>query len=222
MKKNFIVFAAVFICLLTLSACEKGNPYEKFVSEARTEIYSGTSENYDISAYYGSREQPALNDGEIGEKIYVLSLRVNNGGIDQVKRTVTLEYERETYSGELKLNLVTGVYGTEIEIKNFSPKEFTVTVSSGSDKEEVLLSSDIPENTIDYRTALNCLTEKQAELLTIYKDAQGNFNGEIRLKLLVKSGKPYWYVSLCAKSGKIRALLLDGFTGEPLAVREIF
>ena len=54
-----------------------------------------------------------------------------------------------------------------------------------------------------------------------YCDEKGNFNAEIALRVLVKDNHPYWYVGLSNTSGT-KALLLDGFSGEVLAVKDIF
>ena len=48
------------------------------------------------------------------------------------------------------------------------------------------------------------------------------FNGEIRAKILVRNGKAYWYMGLIDASGRTRALLIDGASGEILAAKDVF
>jgi hypothetical protein len=42
------------------------------------------------------------------------------------------------------------------------------------------------------------------------------------MRVLVKDNHAYWYIGLCDTEGKLKALLIDGFDGKVLAVRDIF
>ena len=95
-------------------------------------------------------------------------------------------------------------------------------ISSGTDTENVQLKSTVPKNAISYSTALKYLQKNQRELIKTYCDSDGNFKGEICARIVVKDQKPYWYVGLTDKDGNLKALLIDGFNGEVLAIREIF
>ena len=42
------------------------------------------------------------------------------------------------------------------------------------------------------------------------------------MRIFVKNDSPYWYVGIASGNGKLKALLIDGASGELLAAREIF
>ena len=104
---------------------------------------------------------------------------------------------------------------------SFTEKEFLITISSAGENYSITMKSILPENTISYQTALNCLQKNQPELIKAFSDSEGNFNSEIRLRVIVKNQKSYWFVGF-AREDKVKALLVDGATGNVLAVREIF
>ena len=41
------------------------------------------------------------------------------------------------------------------------------------------------------------------------------------MRIIVKKEKPYWYIGLINQDGTTKALLVDGFSGEVLAIRKI-
>ncbi len=220
MKKPLI---CAFLCFcLLFFGCKSEDPYLAYVSEARRDIFSGQSDNYDISAFLTEKEYPYLNDGIVGEKGVFLEFRLNNPLIDGVKRSIAFSVGDDSYSADFAVNEVTGVYGATAEIADFTGKSLSVSVICGEKNETVILTSEVPENALSFKDALKKLSEGNPELLALYKTPEGVFDGEIRLKILLKNGKPYWYAGLCNKKGKLKALLLDGITGETLAVREIF
>lgn len=220
MKK--LLICAFLCCCLLFSGCKTEDPYLAYVSEARRDIFAGRSDNYDISAFLTEKEYPYLNDGIVGEKGVFLEFRVNTPLIDGIKRSIVFSVGDDSLSADLTVNEVTGVYGATAEVKGFAEKSFSVSVICGEKSETVILTSKVPENALSFKDALKKLSEDNPELLALYKTPEGVFDGEIRLKILLKNEKPYWYAGLCDKKGKLKALLLDGITGETLAVREIF
>lgn len=63
--------------------------------------------------------------------------------------------------------------------------------------------------------------ENQPDLINSYKSENG-YNLEIQMRITVKKDKPYWFVGLTSTSGDHKVLLLDGYTGNALAVRDVF
>ena len=107
-------------------------------------------------------------------------------------------------------------------VENFSKKEFSVSILSGSAPEVITLKSIVPKNTIDYKKALDFLYKDQQNLIKAFCDESGAFNAEIYARIVVKNDKPFWYVGIASGNGNLKALLIDGFSGETLAIREIF
>ena len=117
---------------------------------------------------------------------------------------------------------VKDIVSAMVEIENFNLKEFIVTISFGGERHEILLKSIVPENTISYLTALDHLYNKQSDLIKAFSDENKNFNAEIHIRIVVKNEKPYWYVGIASGNERLKAMLIDGFSGELLAVREVF
>ena len=212
----------ILCCFFLFCGCKTENPYLKYVSEVRSEIFYGKSENYEVSAFYGKKESPYINDGKVGDMAGILEFRIKNHDIDGVKRVVAFSFGGDEYALTLSVDEITGAYGAKTEIGNFSEKSFEITVICGAESETVVLNSEIPENALTFDAALNKLSENNGELLRRYENSEGVFDGEIRMRILLKDKNPYWYVGLCDKNGKLKALLIDGVTGETLAIREIF
>ena len=82
------------------------------------------------------------------------------------------------------------------------------------------MKSTLPKGTISYKKALEYLQKNQSELVKSYYD-DGEFKAEICMRVLVKDNHPYWYIGL-TNSTNTKALLIDGFSGEVLAIRDIF
>ena len=61
-----------------------------------------------------------------------------------------------------------------------------------------------------------------ADKLTGFDLVNGAFGAEITLRVFVNNEKPYWYVGLVRGEHKVVALLIDGVTGDVLAIRELY
>ena len=222
MKKFITLFLAILCAVTLFCGCKGGNPLEKHVSELRSDVFYGQSENYTVKAGYGFKETPYNNDGTARSRQNLLTFRLLNKETDDVSYSLTTTINETQYKTVFKLNPVSHALTATIEIDGFNLKEFSVTINSGANTETITLLSQLPENTINYLTALNHLEKEQSELIKSYCDVDGNFNAEIYARILVKDGKPYWYIGIASGNENLKALLIDGVSGEILAIREIF
>lgn len=202
--------------------CKQENPLYNSVSELRSDLYEGKGENFSVMAFYGFKETPFNNDAAVGDKVYMLTFRLLNNQIDDATYTLSTTLNGQNFEREFKLNPVSHALTQSIEIENFSLKEFDVTITCGAISEKIKLTSIVPNNTISYKTALDRLYSEQKELVKVYTDQNGNFNAEIYTRIVVKDQKPYWYVGIASGNENLKALLIDGFSGEILAIRDIF
>lgn len=229
MKKIFKVLFSIFLCLTCFAAfllfgafsCEKKKTLNDFVSELRTDVFEGSSDNYSLKAAYGFKETPYINDGVIGEKVYSLSFVLTNKLADDVKRTIVFSFNQEEYRADFKFNPSSDSFTAGAEINEFNLKDFPVKIIAGSEAEEVRLRSVVPPTAITCDKALEILSSEQGALIETYKNENGEFSGEISERIIIKNEKPYWYVGLLNGKGGTKALLIDGLNGEILAVREI-
>jgi hypothetical protein len=213
----------IFACFpLVFSACAKQNVLLNSISQLRCNLYQGETENFKLKAGYGFTEQPFVNDGKVGRTINQLTFKLVDKETEQATYSLSFDFNGISYNGDFKLSPITDTLTCTIEIDNFYEKEFTVKLSFGGQNEDITLKSIIPENTISYNTALDYLASSQNTIISHYINQDGIFNAEIYLRVLVKDGKPFWYVGIASGGDNLKAFLIDGISGEILAVRDIF
>ncbi|HCH73875.1 MAG TPA: hypothetical protein DEV87_01670 [Clostridiales bacterium] len=218
MKNFFTVISSLIIAFaaLTGASCGKPDPFINSVTELRQNVYEGVSDNYKLKAAYG------YEDNEKNERVYRLTFLLCDKTSSAGTYTLTFNSGELSFTEDFKYSPVTGTLKTSVAIENFTDNEFNVTVSTGGAAETVTLKSLVTGGAMDYKTALTYLKKSQPELIALYNDENGDFSGKVTARILVKNEKPYWYVGLKNESGALKALLVDGLTGEVLAVREVF
>ena len=208
----------ILISCVFASSCAKTSELEKFILELRCNLYYGECESVKLNAHYGFD----LNDNTSSTSpIYGLYFHLANVDTDNVTRKVSYVENDKTYNAEFKLDPVTNKMTAFIEISDFDKKEFTVSIIEGSTTHEIKLTSLFPENTLTYHKAMEILENTQKPLIDAYKNENGTFNANIIMRVIVKNQKPYWYVGFKKADGNLKAFLLDGITGETLAIREV-
>ncbi len=213
------IIVLLLILIGTSAGCKKADPYLNYVSELRQEIYKGYAENTEITAVYGFCETPYLNDGKTGNLIYGLTFKLHIVP-DETKRVIKFTSGDREYSAPFGLDDITSEYKATVEIKADMGKEFAAALILGDATVPVVFKSIVPDNCITYETALKTLEDKQSTLLNSYiKD--GTFAAEIYMRIFVKDGAPYWYIGIAAGNDRLKALLIDGVSGDLLAVRDI-
>lgn len=217
---TLIAFTILFSSLLT--ACQKEPYLYQFLSELRSNVYYGEMEDIKIKACYGFTEKARINDGAIGGKAHYFSFYLLDKETENVTYSLSVNIGGKNYTETFSLNPVTSRLTATIYTDEILLNEFTLILSFGSNKKEILLSSILPKNTISAKDALYYLEEKQPDLISTYKNQDGEFNAEVVARILVKDEKPFWYVSFIRGRKDVKALLIDGINGEVLAVRSIF
>ncbi len=220
--KILCVCFCLCFCTLIFMGCKSQNPLISSVSELRSDIFSGSNENFTLKAQYGFKETPYHNDGKVSSRVYLLTFKLVDKEIDDISYSITLDYNSSSYSANFKLNPVSSKVIAQMEIDNFNLKEFTVNLCYGNNTEQILMKSVVPTNTISYEKALDNLYNNQSHLINAYTDKDGNFNAEIYMRVVVKKDKSFWYIGIANGNNNLKALLIDGVTGEVKAIREIF
>ena len=221
MKKILIVFLSIisFICLFT--GCSKQPTLDEYVSELKSDVFTGDSGAFSLKASYGFKEHPFNHDGMSAQKVYRLTVKMLNQVTDGATYTACLIFNSQEYKSEFKIDPVTQAFSAIIEVDNFNLKEFDLIVTNAGNIQTVKMQSILPNDTLTCSEALNKLKESQKELLNNYTDENGIFTGEIHARVLVKDEKPYWYVGLVSTDKSLKALLVDGISGEVLAIRDV-
>ena len=214
-----VCFLSALFILTPLYACEKTARYEKYVSLLRQDIYCGNYKDLTVTAEYGFKENPFTNDACARERVYGFTFFIPVIP-DEIKRTVSFTENGKTYSANFTVNEITSEYKAFIETEPIDVKGFTADIVSGSEIISVSFSSVVPANAVSYKAALSALEKEQSPLLSSFTD-NGEFKAELYLKIFVKNEKPFWYVGIAYGNDRLKAFLLDGFTAETLAIREI-
>ena len=226
MKRFFLVLCMFLSLTLTLSGCDcsskKDIDYLNYVSELRSNVYQGKSQDYNLKASYGYKEFPYINDGKIGKKQEILTFELLDITNLDITYFLTFSHNECNYEKQFVLNNHQSVLTCEVEIKDFNTQNFTVSVGTLNEKQAVVLKSIVPDKSLDYKGAINSLIKNQPSLLEGYKNQDGEFCAEIYARILVKEGKAYWYIGIANGENSLKALLIDGANGEILAVREVF
>lgn len=224
MKKLICIlftFALITACLF-ICGCKEDNVLTPHVSELRQDIFEGKSESYTLKAYYGYNERIHDIDGVKNSPTHKLSFMLKGLETDTVTYRLIFEYDGQKYNQDFALHPVKNLLIANLEIEGFNEKSFDVSVMSGSSVEKVRMTSIVPKNALTYAQALTKLIEQQPDLIKSYTDTNGNFQGEVIERIIVKNNKAYWYIGLVNKEKNLKALLIDGENGKVLAIREIF
>lgn len=223
--KKFIIICSLILALagtiLFIPACKEDESLIDNVSQLKENIYEGENEQYQIRAFYGFNEHPEARDGKINERVYKLTFKLIGKETESIKRSLSFTFDGKVYTLDFSFNPVKNSIMTSVEIENFNLNEFDVEIISSNDRQAIKMASILPENTITYEKALIFLEKNQPSLINSFKDENGVFQGEIHLRVIVKDSKPYWYVGLVSMDKNLKALLIDGFSGEVLAIREV-
>ena len=226
MKKTRKLLSALILVVIlfcsSLMGCTTRNSLFNSVSELKRNIYSGNSNNFSLSASYGFRETPYINDGKVGKLDNTLIFTLKNKQAAQTTYSVLVEFNGKTHSAVFKNNPVNSNLKAVIILDNFDLDNFDAKISFGSSEEKISMTSIVPKNALSPELALEKLEKEQEALIKSFKDSEGNFNAEIYMRILVKDNKPYYYVGFASGKDKLKALLVDGITGKTLAIREIF
>ncbi len=214
--KKFFVLCFVFMFCFCLSGCKGESNLSEHLTQVRSEYFVSEDENYQIKAVYGFN-----TDKNSGKKIYTLSFKLLNFNDEQVTYALSFDYNQKNYSGQFKFNPVKNCMMLDVEVPNFNLKDFDVDFMVGSSVNKVKLRSVVPENAIDYQSALKLLLEKQPELINLYKNGE-NLNLKISMRIAVKENNAYWFVSLSGDNKSNKILLIDAINKEILAVRDVF
>ena len=214
--KKFFVLCFVFMFCFCLSGCKGESNLSEHLTQVRSDYFVSEDENYQIKAVYGFN-----TDKNSGKKIYTLSFKLLNFNDEQVTHTLSFDYNQKNYSGQFKFNPVKNCMMLDVEVPNFNLKDFDVDFMGGSSVNKVKLRSVVPENAINYQSALKLLLEKQPELINLYKNGE-NLNLKISMRIAVKENNAYWFVSLSGDNNSNKILLIDAINKEILAVRDVF
>ena len=217
--KAFII-AAILLLSLVFPACAQETDYFSCVSELRSDVFCGETDNFSATVYSGFKEKPYLHDGEKGETALTLTVRLFEKQKVDEEIKIKIEFGGETYEKALDFDPVSHSLSCDAEVNSLPEKTLNLTVCYGETAIIIELKSKRNDDTITYTAALEKATQKAADFLK-QNSANGSFNGEISIRLLCENDRNYYYVGFIIKSGLKQAYLIDGKSGEVLAEKKL-
>lgn len=221
MKKHLLVFLLCFISLFSF-ACDKQPALLKSVSELVERVWEAKSDAYIVKAQFGYCETPYQPDGAVGSVAYGLILKLTpKETVENAEYRASLQLGETPYEVTFALDPVRHKLTATVPVDSCPPDRFAIVIARAETEDHLELSCPLPENALTKEQALEALETNQGDLLDSYR-TNGAFGAEITLCVFVNNEKPYWYVGLVRGEHKVVALLIDGVTGDVLAIRELY
>lgn len=220
--KKLLILSALCLSVSLLFACNGQPALMKNVSELVECVWQAESDDYVVKAQYGYCETPYVPDGTVGKLSYGLTLRLTPKTAElNAEYRATLTLGETPYEVVFTLDPVRHKLSAVVPTEERPPERFAVKITRAETEDNLELVSQLPEDMLSPAQALEALETNQGDLLNSYR-ANGVFDAEITLRAFVNKDHPYWYVGLVRGEHKVVALLIDGVTGEVLAIRELY
>ncbi len=221
MKKICCLLVLPFVFMFLLTGCSNTFSLVPFVSELKSQLYYGESDGFKLKASYGFKETPFINDGKIGQIVKSLTFKLLDRADDNITYSLETLINGKEYKSDFKYNPVSDTLYLSFEIDDFEQNTFSANLCFADNKIPINFISQIPENTLTFEEVTKIIVKEQPTLINSFK-SDNSFNAELYLRIIVKNSHPYWYVGLASGNEKLKAFLVDGISGEILAIREIF
>lgn len=230
---NLFLFAAL---LFPVTGCAEKQPdLFSYVSELRDNVLiaklpcaddnggeSGESKAL-LTVYSYLREQPYLDDGAAGttERIAAFYFTRQYGSSTFLISFTAQGGENKESGGEMSYDDVKKQYYYMCSLDLSQTAELPVTVKNAKTGKEYAFTAKTVKSaiTLSPRAALSAFENAESETLAPLKH-DGDFEGEIRIRLIESEGKTYYYVGVISADKVNVSYLLDGETARILAKRE--
>jgi len=219
-KKNllFLVFI-VFLLSLSLSSCAKKVNLYDYLSECKDSLYYAQTEDFSLSVYCGFKESPYIADGIKANTYNFIEIKLK--AVDNTKEySIFFKANGKKYGGDMSFDCVKQIYKyTQIIDCNFENNaEFELVNENNS---ITFTASSVKKNdTLSAKEILNKVAITEKEKLSSLTE-NGNFSGEIYLRILQNDNVCFYYVGIIDKDGNVYALLIEGNSGNILSRKEI-
>lgn len=233
---NLFLFAAL---LFPVTGCAEKHPdLFSYVSELRDNVLiaelpcaddnggnsgeSGESKAL-LTVYSYLREQPYLDDGAAGttERIAAFYFTRKDGSSTFLISFTAQGGENKESGGEMSYDDVKKQYYYMCSLDLSEAAELPVTVKNAKTGKEYAFTAKTVKtpNTLSPRAALSAFENAESQMLAPLKH-DGDFEGEIRIRLIESEGKTYYYVGVISADKVNVSYLLDGETAKILAKHE--
>ena len=217
MKKLFAALSTILL-LFALCSCNKTTDLYDRVSQVRTACYTGESNSFTVTAYSEMREYPLKADGYAGEMHDYIILKVQFKNTENALITgLSVDFSLDkAYSASMPYKAETDAYVAVVAVNELPENNFTVTITYDNESENVSLERS-GNKTVSPTDALKVATDHKKALLGELTAKNADF--EIMIRVMLESGKLYWYVGI-VETEYTTALLISA-DGKVLAEKRL-
>ncbi|MBR6778921.1 MAG: hypothetical protein IKM43_02070 [Clostridia bacterium] len=225
MKKKLLIFVALIVSVLSLSACGKTKiNIADYVIEERNQLFTGQDSLYSATLSSGLREENYSLDGIVGNMIdfaVVTFMRLDSNPLanDTYRYNVTIN--EQNYTGTLEKSPYDNSYAIDLGVAVPADASVNVQITFTGYAFNQDLENTSVNFAVDKTTALNIANQTlEEEIKNITSDKNNKI--EVVMKILKDYSNSelktyYWYVGIIATNGETLGVLIDANTGNIIA-----
>lgn len=217
MKKVITCLICVSLLMLipfTFACSCKNSQVEQSISQIRSDVFKGKSQNYTAEAYSEEKEFPFINDCHVGDKKTCVVIKIKD--CSTLNLNAKIVYSGVSYETALTYNNVSNSLTATVIVSSLPKNSLILTVISQDGEESITLTSVKRSDTISPIKALKSVENKEKDYINSLYD-NNVFKCEIYIRLLAEGDYNFYYVGFANGEGKITAYLLDASDGKIIA-----
>lgn len=221
MKKLFVLSLICLSCFVFIGCNKYLNVTKNSLSEIRHNIFTGSSDNFDITFMSGKREKNYVINGYNTELIDfgVLTVTLKNPNLNYTNSSFALTINTLRYENILERNPFDDTLVADIGVLvNSDVTTINLRLIVDNVSEDIILTNISCDWKVDYNSALKIATKQLSEELKPY--ITNEFLGETYIKIIPDTinNKDYlWYVHFVSRDGHKHSVLINPTTKEILA-----
>lgn len=220
-KKILLVFTGILLTFYALiqGGCNSKPDYLSYVSELRKDVFVGEKDNFCVTVYCGTKEEPALFDGVKNQTHPTLTFKVLQKEEVGAPISVKFKIANKEYCKDLEFNPVKSTLSCEVEVNALPEKNLIVQLVYGENETLIETKSKLNDKNISYIKALEISVNEGQSFLKEHT-VKGVLKCEIVIRLLCENERNYYYVGFICEEGLKLAYLINGETGEIIAKKQ--
>jgi len=218
----------LLVSLLVFCGCANLKIYDKVINnlaEVRYNLYSGKTENINVTLMSGKREKNYVVNGYCTDSVDfgVITFKVKSDITMTKEINFVLTVGTTRYDGILEQNPFDGSYVYDLRNIIDSEEVITAKIIAGEFVESVELTSVTNNFNVNWDNALKIACKELNDSLQTFIE-NDEFKGECYVKLICDEdilGTYYWYVNFVSRFGKSYSVIIDPITNEIMAKKNI-
>ena len=227
MKKKFLIFMALLVGVVSLTACGKSNiNLANYLIEERNNLFTAADDLYCVSFSTGMREENYQFDGEVGNKVefgVITFARNDREPMANDNYTYLLTVGEESFTGFLEKSPVDNTYSVDIgkTATDDALVSIQITFTGYSFNKEMSCTSK--EFAVDKNAALEIANKNLSdELKNICADKNNKI--EVVMKIMkdysTENKTYFWYVGVVSTNADTLGILIDANSGDVVAIKK--